>query len=370
MPLSDLRVIELATVIAGPGCGRYLADFGADVIKVEHPDGGDGTRRLGWRDPNDGVTFWWKLIGRNKRSIVLDLKSPQGRADLLALVETADVLIENFRPGKLEALGLGPDILHEHNAELVVTRVSGFGQSGPYASRPGFATIAEAMSGFAAVNGPDNGGPTLPPIALTDEITALVAAFATMVALHSGQGQVVDVSLLESMAQVMGPLVSLFVATGERQQRNGSQLPYTAPRNTYRTRDGRWVAVSTSTDSVYHRVLDLVGLADGRFRGDGRLEHRDEVDRAVSIWIAARDADDVVAAFAEAEAACAPVFDVADVVADPHYRSRDALPELGGVVMQGLVAKLSATPGRLQSAAPELGADTEAVLDEVRRPRR
>ena len=368
MPLSNLRVLELATLIAGPGCGRYLADFGADVIKIEHPDGGDGTRRLGWRDPVDDVALWWKLEGRNKRSVVLDLKDEADRERFLALVATADVVIENFRPGKLEALGIGPDVLHAHQPDLVITRVTGFGQTGPYADRPGFATMAEAMSGFAAVNGPADGGPTLPPIALTDEITALVASFATMVAVHSGTGQVVDVNLLESMAQMMGPLVSLFVATGERQQRQGSQLPYTAPRNTYRARDGRWVAVSTSSDSVYHRVLALVGLDDPRFLGDGRLRHRDEVDAAVAAWIAARDADDVVARFSDAQAACAPVFDVADIVSDPHYRERDALVELGGVTMQGLIARLSATPGRLRWAGRPLGADTAEVLAEIEPP--
>ena len=204
-PLADLRVVDCATVVAGPGCARYLADFGADVIKVERP-GGDGTRSMGWLDPQDDVTLWWKLIGRNKRNVVLDLKSPDDLDVMLRLCDTADVLVENFRPGTMERLGLGPDVLLARNPRLVVTRVTGFGQDGPYAGRPGFATLAEAMSGFAALNGEPEGAPLLPPIALTDEITALAAAFATMVALRSGVGQVVDVNLLDSMLQVMGPL--------------------------------------------------------------------------------------------------------------------------------------------------------------------
>ena len=206
--LADLRVVDLATVLAGPGAARYLADFGADVIKVERPGAGDGLRGMGPRDPDDDVTFFWKLVGRNKRTITLDLRQPEDLGVLRRLLADADVLIENLRPGKLEALGLDPDELIADNPRLVVTRVTGFGQDGPYAARPGFATLAEAMSGFAALSGEPDGAPLLPPIALTGEVTGLTAAFATMAALHSGVGQVVDVNLLESLLQIMGPLVS------------------------------------------------------------------------------------------------------------------------------------------------------------------
>ncbi|MBA3288916.1 MAG: CoA transferase, partial [Acidimicrobiia bacterium] len=202
-PLAGLRVLDLSTVLAGPNCARYLADFGADVIKVERP-GGDSLRNMAWRDDRDGEGLWWKLVNRNKRTIVLDLKDADDLDVLLRLVDDARVLVENFRPGALERLGLGPEVLLARNATLVVTRVSGFGQTGPYAHRPGFATIAEAMSGFAAINGEPDGQPLLPPIALTDEVTGLAAAFATMVAIHSGVGQVVDVNLLETMFQLMG----------------------------------------------------------------------------------------------------------------------------------------------------------------------
>jgi crotonobetainyl-CoA:carnitine CoA-transferase CaiB-like acyl-CoA transferase len=208
-PLADVRVIDLSTVLAGPNCARYLADFGADVIKVERPDGGDSLRNMAWRDPRDGEGLWWKLVNRNKRTIALDLKDADDLALLRSLIAGANVLVENFRPGTLERLGLDPQELIASNPGLVVTRITGFGQTGPYAGRPGFATIAEAMSGLSAISGFPGGQPLLPPIALTDEVTGMVAAFATMVALHSRVGQVVDVSLLESLFQMMGPLISL-----------------------------------------------------------------------------------------------------------------------------------------------------------------
>ena len=346
-PLDGLRVIDVSTVFAGPACARYLADFGADVVKVERPDGGDGVRRMGWVDPRDGVTLWWKLVSRNKRCVALDLKDPDDVEVFLRLCERADVLVENFRPGTLERLGLGPDVLLARNPTLVITRVTGFGQDGPYARKPGFATIAEAMSGFAAINGEADGGPLLPPIALTDEVAGLAAAFATMVALHSGVGQVVDVNLLESLFQLMGPLMSVYQLSGYLQPRAGSAIPYTVPRGTYRCADGRWVAISTSADSVAARVMKLLGVGDDpRFATfAGRMEHRDELEEIVTAWIGARPADDVVAAFDAAEAAIAPVMTMADVAGDPHVRARGMVTEVDGTPMQGLIARLSATPG-------------------------
>ena len=233
------------------------------------------------------------------------------------------MLVENFRPGTLERLGLGPDVLHERNPRLVVTRVTGFGQTGPYAGRPGFATIAEAMSGFAAVNGEEDGGPLLPPIALTDEVTGLVAAFATMVALHSGVGQVVDVNLLESLFQLMGPLIGAYRLLDYQQPRLGSGIPYTVPRGTYRTSDGQWVAISTSAESVARRVLELVGVGDDeRFQTfEGRVAHRDELEDVVAAWVRARPQAEVLAAFEAAHAAIAPVMTMADISA------RSALPQ-------------------------------------------
>jgi crotonobetainyl-CoA:carnitine CoA-transferase CaiB-like acyl-CoA transferase len=351
-------------VLAGPGCARYLADFGADVIKVERTGVGDSIRNMGWRDPVDGETFLWKIANRGKRTIELDLKDPDDLAVARRLCVSADVVVENFRPGKLEALGLDPAELIAENPSLVVTRVTGFGQDGPYSDRPGFATLAEAMSGFAAINGEPDGGPLLPPIALTDEVAAVVAALGTMVALHSGVGQVVDVNLLESLFQLMGPLISAYRAEGYLQPRLGSGIPYTVPRNTYRTADGRWVAVSTSADSVAARLMDLIGAGhDERFATfEGRVAHRDEVDALVGAWIGARRFEEVEQAFAEAHAALAPVFTMADIADDPHYRARGAIADVDGVAMPGLIAHLSATPGRIRWAGRARGADTAEVL--------
>jgi crotonobetainyl-CoA:carnitine CoA-transferase CaiB-like acyl-CoA transferase len=364
-PLADLRVLDLSTVLAGPNCARYLADFGADVIKVERPDTGDSLRNMAWRDPRDGTGLWWKLVNRNKRTIALDLKDETDRALLLDLVADAQVVVENFRPGTLERLGLGPDVLHARNPTLVLTRVTGFGQDGPYASRPGFATIAEVMSGLSAISGEPGGQPMLPAIALTDEVTGLVAAFATMVALHSGVGQVVDVSLLESLFQIMGPLISLYRLTGEMQPRLGAGLPYTVPRGTYCCSDGRWVGVSTSADSVAARVTALLGVGDDpRFATFAdRMAHRDELEAIMVAWCAERTQAEVLQAFTEAEAAIGPVMDMADIAADPHYAARDAIVDLDGTPMQGLIAKLSATPGVLRWAGRALDADGDEVRD-------
>jgi crotonobetainyl-CoA:carnitine CoA-transferase CaiB-like acyl-CoA transferase len=367
-PLAGLRVVDCATVVAGPGAARHLADFGASVIKVERPDGGDGTRSLGWLDPADGVALWWKLIGRNKRTVTIDLKTPEGLETMLALCDSAHVLVENFRPGTLERLGLGPDVLLERNPTLVVTRVTGFGQTGPYAGRPGFATLAEAMSGFASLNGEPDGAPLLPPIALTDEVTALAAAFATMVALRSGVGQVVDVNLLESMLQLMGPLPSAAAMLDYDQPRLGSGIPYSVPRGTFRCSDGRWVAISTSSESVARRVLDLVGLGgDDRLRSmAGRVEHRALVDGAVTDWIGSRTSDEVIDAFVRADAAIAPVMSMTEVVRDDHVASRDVMIDVDGVTMPAPVARLSETPGRVRWAGRGLGADTGAVVGALR----
>jgi crotonobetainyl-CoA:carnitine CoA-transferase CaiB-like acyl-CoA transferase len=362
-PLHDIRVIDCATVVAGPGAAKYLADFGADVVKVERPEG-DTTRAMGWRDSRDGVSLWWKLISRGKRTIVLDLKSDDGLRAMRDLCATADVLIENFRPGTLERLGLAPDDLIAANPKLVVLRVTGFGQDGPYANRPGFATMAEAMSGFASLNGEPDGAPLLPPIALTDEVTALVGAFAIMVALHSGVGQVVDVNLLESLFQLMGPLISAYEVNGYEQPRLGSGIAYSVPRGTYRTSDGHWVAVSTSAESVAKRVMDMIGVGDDeRFTSfQGRMEHRDEIEALMTAWIAARTRDDVLRAFEDAQAAIAPVLSMAEIANDPHYRARGAIVDVDGTAMQGLVARLSKTPGRIRWSGRPLAADQSDVL--------
>jgi len=364
-PLHGLRVLDISTVIAGPNCARYLADFGAEVIKVERPDTGDSLRNMAWKDPRDGVGLWWKLANRNKRTIALDLKHDADRDVFTRLVKDAHVLVENFRPGALERLGLGPDRLLAANPSLVITRVSGFGQTGPYAQRPGFASIAESMSGFAAVNGEADGQPMLPAIALTDELTGLVGAFATMVALHSGVGQVVDANLLESVFHVMGPVASLHALTGELQPRLGSGLPYTVPRGTYRCADGTWVGVSASSDSVARRVMGILGVGDDpRFESfDGRTRHRDEIEALMRDYCSVRTRDEVIAEFERAEAASGPVLDMADIARDPHFLAREAITTVGRTPMQNLVARLSATPGELRHEGRALDADGEAIRE-------
>jgi crotonobetainyl-CoA:carnitine CoA-transferase CaiB-like acyl-CoA transferase len=363
LPLRDLRVIDLSTVLAGPNCARYLADFGADVIKIERPDGGDSLRNMAWRDPRDGQGLWWKLVNRNKRTIALDLKHSDDIALFRTLIADAHVLVENFRPGTLERLGLGPTELHAINPGLVITRVTGFGQTGPYAGRPGFATIAESMSGLAAISGEPDGQPMLPPIALTDEVTGIVGAFATMVALHSGVGQVVDVSLLESLFQLMGPLVSLFAVSGELQQRMGAGLPYTVPRGTYCCSDDRWVGLSASSDSVAARVLGVLGVSgDARFATFGdRMANRPALESIMVEWCAQRTQAEVLQAFTEAEAAIGPVLDMADIAADEHFAAREAITEVDGTPMQGLIAKLSATPGALRWQGRPIDADGATI---------
>ncbi len=367
--MADVRALDLSTVLAGPGCARHLADFGADVIKVERSGVGDTARNMGWRDSNDSETLFFKNANRNKRFVELDLRNSEDLELLLRLVETSQILVENMRPGKMEALGLGPDHLLARNPKLVMVRVTAFGQTGPYKDRPGFATLAEAMSGFAAINGDPDGAPTLPPVALTDEVTALAAAFAAMVALHSGIGQVVDVSLIESLVQMMGPLPTLWMQSGELQPRLGSGLPYSIPRGTYRTKDDKWVAVSSSADTVAARVMKLIGLGedDRVLSVEDRMTNRDLVEDRMSAWTSKRTLDEVLEAFQEADAAAAQVYDMSELCADPQARARDMFIDVDGYPMTGLLAKLSATPGEVRWAGRAIGADN-ALLDEMIEP--
>ena len=356
-------MVDLSSVFAGPHCARYLADFGADVIKVERP-GGDTVRNMGWRDAQ-GETLWWRLVNRNKRCVTLDLKADDDLALLRRMLTVADVLVENFRPGKLEALGLVPDELIDSNPKLVIVRLTGFGQDGPYRDRPGFATLAEAMSGFASMNGEASGGPLLPPVALTDEIAGLAGAFGALAAVRSGIGQVVDVSLLESMSQVMGPLMTAWHTEGYLQPRLGSGIPYSVPRGTYQASDGGWLAVSSSTDSVAARVMALIGLADDeRFATfEGRMAHRAELDAAMAHWVSQRTLTEAVAAFEEAQAAAAPVLDMSQLADDPHAQARQVFVEVDGLTQQNVIARLSATPGRVRWTGRDEGTDNASLTD-------
>ncbi|WP_432099374.1 CaiB/BaiF CoA transferase family protein [Streptomyces sp. WAC 04229] len=376
-PLTGLRVLDLATLFAGPLAATMLGDFGAEVVKVEHPSRPDPSRGHG--PSKDGIGLWWKILGRNKRTITLDLSKPAGRTTLLRLVSTADVVIENFRPGTLEKWDLGWDELCAVNPRLVLTRVTGFGQFGPYARRPGFGTLAEAMSGFAAMTGEPDAPPTLPPFGLADSIAALATSYAVMTALaareRTGEGQVVDMAIIEPILTVLGPQPTWYDQLGHVQPRTGNRSQNNAPRNTYRTADGTWVAVSTSAQSVAERVMRLVGrpeLIDEPWFASGadRARHADVLDAAVGDWIARHGRADVLAAFEKAEAAVAPVQDVRDVMTDPQYQALDTVttvddPELGPLRMQNVLFRLSATPGAIRWAGRPHGADTEEVLTEL-----
>ncbi|MFF4485755.1 CaiB/BaiF CoA transferase family protein [Streptomyces sp. NPDC001544] len=376
-PLSGLRVLDLATLFAGPLAATLLGDFGAEVVKVEHPRKPDPSRGHG--PAKHGVGLWWKLLGRNKRTITLDLSKPGGRTTLLRLAATADVVIENFRPGTLEKWDLGWEELSAANPRLVLTRVTAFGQFGPYAHRPGFGTLAEAMSGFAAITGEPDGPPTLPPFGLADSIAALATAYAVMTALaareRTGAGQVVDMAIIEPILTVLGPQPTWYDQLGYVQQRTGNRSANNAPRNTYRTADGTWVAVSTSAQSVAERVMRLVGrpeLVDEPWFATGadRAAHADVLDEAVGGWIAGRTRTEVLAAFEKAEAAIAEIQDVRGVLTDPQYQALDTVttvddPELGPLRMQNVLFRLSATPGAIRWAGRPHGADTDAVLTEL-----
>lgn len=376
-PLDGLRVLDLATLFAGPLAATMLGDFGADVIKVEHPRRPDPSRGHG--PAKDGVGLWWKLLGRNKRNVTLDLSTPGGRDVLLRLAAESDVVVENFRPGTLEKWGLGWDELSAVNPRLVLARVTGFGQFGPYARRPGFGTLAEAMSGFAAVTGEPDGPPTLPPFGLADSIAALATSYAVMAALRgrdrTGTGQVVDMAIIEPMLTVLGPQPLWYDQLGYVQPRTGNRSTNNAPRNTYRTADGAWLAVSTSAQSVAERVLRLVGrpefLDEPWFAtGAGRAAHADELDEAVGTWIARHERAEVVEEFERAEAAVATVNDIRGVLDDEQYRALGSITEvedeeLGTVRMQNVLFRLSETPGAIKWAGRPHGSDTDAVLGEL-----
>jgi len=379
-PLAGVRVLDLSRLVAGNMLSLQLADFGADVIKVE-PPAGDPLRD--WRD--GGKELHWKTYARNKRSIVLNLRHDGAKDALLCLVASADVLIENFRPGTLEEIGLGPDILQAKNPGLVLVRVSGFGQTGPYAPLPGFGTLVEAMSGFAARTGFPDREPVLPPLALADMIAGLYGAFAVVTALRardgesqgSGQrrGQIIDLSLLESMFSVLGPEAAIYRLTGVVKERVGSGSNTSAPRNVYRCADGQYVALSGSTGTMARRVFEVIGRAemieDERFRTNAaRIEHRALVDEAVGAWFAGKTRDDALAAMRAAQVTVGPVYTIADAVADEHFRDREIIveaddAELGSVPMHNIVPRLSGTPGAWRRPAPRLGEHTDAVLAEA-----
>ena len=373
MALEGVRVLDAATLFAGPMAATMLGDQGADVIKIDHPRG-DPARTHG--ATRDGIGLWWTMLARNKRSVTLYLGSPEGQELFRRMAADADVIIENFRPGTLERWGLGYEELARDNPGLVLARVTGFGQFGPYANRPGFGTLAEAMSGFAAITGEPGGPPTLPPFGLADGVAALTTAFGIMTALRArertGRGQVLDMAIIEPLLTVLGPQITAYDQLGVLQERTGNRSTNNAPRNTYRCADGGWVAVSTSAQSIAERVMRLVGrpeLIDEPWFATGhqRARHADVLDAAVGDWIAARNRDEVLTAFTDAQAAVAPIYTAADVVDDPQFAALGSIlsiddPRLGPVRMQNIPFRLSDTPGRIRTTGPELGEHTAEVL--------
>jgi crotonobetainyl-CoA:carnitine CoA-transferase CaiB-like acyl-CoA transferase len=375
MPLEGIRVIDASTILAGPLCCQILGDFGADVIKIEHPADGDNMRGHGYQ--KNGIPLWWKEIGRNKKVVGLNLGVAEGAEVFRRLTATADVVVENFRPGTFERWGLGPAELHALNPGLVLARVTGWGQTGPYSSRPGFGTLAEAMSGFAYMTGEENGPPTSPAFGLADSICGIAASSAVLMALRhreqqGGTGQVIDMSLLEPIMTAVGPGPTVYQQLGIVEQRHGNRSTNNAPRNTYQTKDRSWVAVSASAQAVAERVLRLVGhpevVEQPWFRtGRGRFEHAELLDQYVSDWIAVRTQDEVLQAFEEAGAPIAPIYDARGIVNDPHIRDTEMLTtvedeELGPVLMHNVMWRMSATPGRIRFTGRQPGADTDALL--------
>ena len=375
-PLDGITVVDAATLFAGPLAATVLGDFGAEVIKVEHPKG-DPSRSHGYA--KDGVGLWWKMLGRNKRCVTLSLSKPEGAELFTKLAREADVVIESFRPGTLERWDLGYEQLSEENPGLVLARVTGFGQFGPYSSRPGFGTIAESMSGFAHVTGQPDGPPTLPPFGLADGIAALATACAILMALRArdatGRGQVVDLAIIEPIFTVLGPQPIAYDQLGVIQERTGNRSNNNAPRNTYQTKDGKWVAISTSAQNIAERVMRLVGrpefIEEPWFqKGSERAKHADELDEAVGSWISERTTDEVVEAFEEANAAITPIYNIEDIMQDPQYQALDSIItvndlELGPIKMQNVLFRLSETPGEVKWSGPQLGEHNEEVYREL-----
>jgi crotonobetainyl-CoA:carnitine CoA-transferase CaiB-like acyl-CoA transferase len=375
-PLDGVRVLDLTRLIAGNMLTLQLADFGAEVIKIETPGRGDPLRA--WQD--DGVPCHWKVYARNKKSLTLNLRQPEAIEILLRLIEGADVMIENFRPGRLEEMGLSPDVLLSRNPKLVLARISGFGQTGPYRNRPGFGSLVEAMSGFADRNGFPDREPVLPPLALADMIAGLYGAMAVLIALREvelkgGDGQIIDLSLLEPIFSVLGPEALTHKVTGTVKQRMGSGSNTSSPRNVYATRDGKWVALSGSIQSMAERVFRVIGredmIDDPRFRTNpDRVKHRDRVDEILGGWIKARDRAEVLEIFGRDEVTASGIYDIRDIIADEHFQGREVLVDLpdedvGSAPMHNIIPRLSSTPGKFRLPAPALGEHNAALLGEM-----
>jgi crotonobetainyl-CoA:carnitine CoA-transferase CaiB-like acyl-CoA transferase len=373
-PLRNVRVLDIASFMAAPMAAMWLADFGADVVKAEQPSG-DMLRT--WGSMRDGVPLFWKMINRNKRALTLDLHLERGQSLLRDLVADIDVLVENFRPGTMERWGIGYDTLAEINPKLVMLSISAYGQSGPYSSRAGFGTLAEAMSGYAHVTGQPDGPPTLPSFGLADAVASLCGAFGVMVALHerdtvSGLGQHIDLALYEPMLLMLAHHFVDYDQLGIKAQRLGSRLPFAAPRNVFLTEDDRWVAMSCSAQSVFERACRAIGspelITDPRFvDNSARIKNFDAIDRIFEKWIGVHSAEHVLTVLNDAGAAAAPIYDISDVFTDSHFAARGNIvavedEDLGEIRMQNVAPRLLRTPGHVDHPGPALGEHTDEVL--------
>lgn len=378
-PLDGIRVLDMSRLVAGNMATLQLADFGADVIKIEHPDKGDDLRR--WLV--DGADVYWKVYGRNKRSIALDVRVGEGREAFEALVPSAQVLVENFLPGTLEKWGLSPETLHAINPRLVILRVSGWGQTGPYRYKPGFGTLVEAMSGYASLNGWEDRPPLLPPLAMADMVAGLYGASAVQSAIRvietsGGKGQVIDLSLLEPILSLISSEALRLHVSGELTRRTGNQASHTAPRNVYACKDGKYLAVSGSMQSMAERIFDTIGRPDmkedPRYRtNEARVKNRDTLNAVISDYVGARTLAENLQIFGTAGVTVAPVLDIAEVLEDPHVLGREVIvhlpdKELGPVPMHNIVPRLSGTPGSFRRPAPALGEHTAEILAEIGAP--
>ena len=374
-PLDGLRVIELGQLLAGPFTGTILGYFGAEVIKVE-PPGGDPIR--GWREVKDGTSLWYRSLGRNKKSVTLDLKSERGRELVMQLIDSADVLVENFRPGALESWGLAPDQLRERNSKLIVARISGYGQTGPYANKPGYASVTEGFGGFRYINGEPGKPPVRPNISMGDTLSAIHAALGIALAViqrsQSGSGQVIDVALYESVFNLMEAIVPEFDGAGVERQPSGTTVTGIVPTNTYACADGRYVVIGGNGDSIFKRLMTVAGRADmaenpAMANNAGRVQHEADIDAALAAWCETLPAAEVIALLEEARVPVGPIYSVADMMSDPHYQSRGLFEqvEINGEPLKipAIMPKLSATPGRTDWPGGPVASHADYVLGEV-----
>ena len=377
-PLSDVKVLELGTLIAGPFCSRILAEFGAQVIKVESPDGGDPLRQ--WRKLHQDTSLWWYVQARNKKSVTVNMREPEGQEIVRRLAAEADIVVENFRPGTLEKWGLGWDALSQRNPGLVMVRLSGYGQDGPYCDRAGFGAIGEAMGGLRYVTGHPDRPPVRVGISLGDAIASLYGVMGALMAMrhrevNGGKGQVVDVALYESVFSLMESLLPEYDVAGFVRERSGASLPGIVPSNTYTTRDGKYVVIGANGDSIFKRMMAAIGRDDlggdpGLARNDGRVARTTELDQAIGDWCSAHDLDHVLKVLADAQVPSGKIYDIADIVNDLHYRARGmieqaALPDGTPMKVPGVVPKMTATPGGTRWLGPGLGEHTDEVLAEL-----